>query len=390
MMSFSQQFNNVRGRGRVAVPGQLLESGAYPFQLGHGVNADPQAVQVTTVAVSGASDGIAYTLTVNGSEISIISATSSTTTTIAAQLVEAINADPIARGACIASNSGATISLTGLWPGQSFTVTESDSNLGTPSTTSAADAAAIEFGTAVVSDGFDSGEFPNMKLVKKAAEGAFSAQVLTLTVTYVASAVVSSRVYEVRGSERILLAEAETTMATDRDTSLEAIATALNAKLAANTVLVAAAPATATGLTFTAEIAGLEIDAEIVHISGGSGQVAVTRDETTGPSPATSLHRAFQGVAKFGYADEAATVGASSGSYPANAGVQFVKKGLVGVESDETPAAGGTVYVELGSSNTGKFFAASGADRVALSRQVAQWERDISPATDSVAALRLL
>lgn len=113
------------------------------------------AVQITTVAVSSASDNTDYTLSIGEDSSSLTaivanSGTSATTTTIAAALVIAINATSGVNNLVHASSSGATITIRSRRAGESFTVSESDANLGTPSTTqSAAAATSIAFGLLV-------------------------------------------------------------------------------------------------------------------------------------------------------------------------------------------------------------------------------------------------
>lgn len=386
-MSFSQGFGDVRARARQGRVGEWALA-SHLNRTGFGINQDPQAAQVDTITVDTAANSTEYAFTLNGVSITYTSDASATKPEIADGLAAAVNAEPLVRGQVSAASDGVDlVTLTGLEPGEAFTLTESDSNLSTTSVTTADEADPIAFGVGVISQGFrtDEGE----RLVAAAAEGKFTAQVITVPVSYVASEVIRTKIYEVRGDERHLLAEWDETSATDQDTTLDAIATALNAALPANSVLVASDPATATQLVFTAEIAGLEFDVEVESVGGGASRATITKTNTTGPSPSTSVHRALAGVSLYASEEEAATVGGAAGQWAANRGVRYAQTGTVWVTSAESPSEGDTVYIELGASGTGQFYTSSGADRVALARSAARWERDGLTASDSLAALRL-
>jgi hypothetical protein len=390
--SISQGFGDVRSRARQGVVGDWVYSDP-TRRSGFGLNQSGQAAQVTTVTLTDQGDDDDVIITINGIDVSINSGTGQTLAQVGADLAEAINAEPLVRGQVSASFVTATLTLTGLTPGLAFTVSiasDPDSWLSSvTTTTSAAEADAVPFGRVVINDGVNSGE--TERLVALADTGEFTAQVITATPSgYVADAEIRVAVYEVRGSERILLADVSETSATDLDTTLDAIVVSLNAQLPANSVLAASTPATATALTFTAEIAGLEIDIDVGADDDGASVPTWAVAYTTGPSVATSLHRAFEGVSLYSASDEAAAVEGEEGEYAANAGVHYAKRGVVWVESDETVTAGGTVYVELTAGATaGRLYAAASSTRVALSKAVARWERDGLTATDSLAAVRL-
>lgn len=381
-MSFSQAMNDVRARARQGIIGAWVLLSALN-RYATGWNKDPQAKQVSTITVNTAADDTKYAVTINGVEVTYTSGTGATTTSIATGLAAAINEEPLVRGQVSATSSAAVVTLTGTYPGEAFTLTESDANLSTATTTSADEADPIGFGRAVVSDGFvtDEGELQ----VRIAKTANFSAQVATLGLTYIAAAEVVVAVYEVRGEERHLLAQASHAMATDLDTSITALAARLNALLPANSVNVTE---DGTDITFTAEIAGLEFAVEVgVSAEGVSPDLA----QTTGPSRSTSLHRALAGISLHSEIDPAAAIAGTEGEYAANAGVLMAQSGQLWVASSQAPTEGGVVYVELDGSgdNAGKFYTTSSSTRVALARSMARWVRDGVNTSDGLAALRI-
>jgi phosphoribosylcarboxyaminoimidazole (NCAIR) mutase len=387
MATISQGFGDARSRARQGVIGDWVYSD--PTRRSQwGLNSAPQAAQVSTVTVTGATNAKLYTITINGVNVSFTSDASATTTEIATGLALAVNAEPLVRGQVRATSAVAVVTLTGVTPGEAFTLAESDAELTIATTTTADTADPIPFGRVVIDDGQNTSE--TERLVALADTTQFAAQVITLTPTYVASAVIKISVYEIRGEERILTGSAVFTSVTDLDATIDGLVAALNTALPANTVLVAANLATATAMTFTAEVLGAEWDIEVTHEGGGASVPALVVTYTTGPSIATSLHRAFQGVSLFSASSEAALVTSNEGQYNANEGVNYAMRGVVWVESSQTPAAGGTVYVELTAGATaGRLYTDSSATRVALARSRARWERDGLVAADNLAAVRL-
>jgi hypothetical protein len=394
----SQNPADVRARAKQGVPGRLVYTDP-TVRRGDGINSGGQVAQVGTIVVTTATDSATYSFTLNGVAFAVVNGTSSTTTTVATLIAAAINAEPLVRGQVTATSATATVTITANTAGTrgAFTLTESDSKItGTEASTAAADASTVPFGVALVSLGTTatpaSGALATIeRKVQVPTTSVFTAQVQTLAISYVSTAVIEVAVYEIRGAERIFIASAITAMATDQDTSLDALVTALNAKMPANTVDFAADNATATAIVGTAEILGFEFDLEFHHNST-STEPTVTKTLTTGPSVSTSLHRAFLGITEYSQADEANALTSTSGSYPANAGVVYIKRGCVWVSNSEStgPALGGDVYVELAPGSTaGQLYAASSATRVALSKRVATWERDGIVTADNLSAVRL-
>jgi len=384
------QANDVRARSRQGKPGQWVERGMTEEYF-TGLNQSPQAVQVTTVTVTDQGDDDDVIITINGVDVTINTGTGLALAAIGAALAEAINAEPLVRGQVRATFDTATLTLTGLTPGLAFTVSiasDPDSVLSSVTTTTAAGSAAvIPFGRCVIRTGTNTGE--SEPLVALAASALLTAQVITTPIAFVDAAVITIRVYEIRGAEKILLAEVSEASATSQDVTVDALVALLNAALPAASVLAAADNASATAIVYTAEVAGLEFDVETFAGHEGATLPAVSKAYTTGPSASTSIHRALAGISLYSHVDPA-PVGSDVGEYAGNAGVLVASKGKVWVESDEAVSAGGTCYIELGvTADNGQLFAADSATRLALARDRVRWERDGVATADSIAAVRI-
>lgn len=331
------------------------------------INSDPQAVQVSQVRVDTAANDTAYTFEINGVTVSITSDASATKDEIADALADAVNADPAIRGQVSAASDGVEdVTLTGLYPGETFTLEDSDANLTSSTLTSAAEAASIGFGLAVLHAGFQSGEANPLGKLAKAT--AFSYQVETLTVDYAANEkyFVSIKMDGDDHSYSVIV-DADT----DDATTSAAIFNAINAMMPANTV--AATNPSATSVVLTGEVKGKGFVVSLGLDSGTTARLAIAH--TVARSPSTSLDLAFAGVSVYTYDEEVTAVEGTTVVYPANAGVKVLQKDAIWVECSESPSFGDAVYVELdaGSANVGKFFATSSATRVKLSR--ATWQR---------------
>lgn len=386
MGNVSQGFGDVRGLMRQGLVGDRSRI-SHLDRMGFGLNQSPQAKEVWTATISDPGDDTDVTITINGVDITINTGTGLDASGVAAALVAGINAEPLVRGQVVASNVTTTLTLTGTIAGVAFTASESDGAIASlAQATAAASAEAVPFGRFVITQGRQSGY--SDEIVALAKSSLFTAQVKTITVTYVASAVLVCNVYEVRNGEKELIGNAAVTSATDRDTTLDALIAAINADLPANSVIVTADNASATALIFTAEVAGLEFEAEILHVGGGASAPAITPADTTGPSESTSFHRAVRGISGYSPRDPAATVGGTTGQYAANAGVCYWGRASVWMDCDETPTAGSPVYVELGvSADNGKAFAADSATRIRVARDLARWLADGLVSTDSLGEL---
>jgi hypothetical protein len=389
MPGIAQGFGDARLRMPWWLLGALIERSSND-EIRTALNKYPQAAQVSTSTVSDPGDDIDITNTINGVDVTYNTGTGEALDTIGAGIEAAINAEPLVRGQVTASYDADTdvLTLTGNTPGVAFTWTESSGAMTTPSEDTAADAAdPIEFGRAVCRVGHQDTD----ELVAKAASGLFTAQVITASIAFVDAAVITIRVYEVRGVERVLIAAVDEASATNRDTTVDALVALLETALPANSVSAAADNASATAIVFTAEVAGLEFDVEIEAGHEGASLPAVSVAYTTGPSEATSFHRAFRGITLRDQAIGAETIAGTEQRYLANSALAYVRRGVVAVESSQSPGAGDIVYVELGvTADNGKFFTDDSATRIAVSRQVLRWELDANTATGSLAALRVL
>lgn len=389
---------DVRSRARQGVPGSAVYADPRN-RSADGIAAGGMVAQVGTIVVTTATDAATYTFVLNGITFNVVAGTGSTLASVATQIANAINQEPLAGANVAATVSSATVTITARRPGTAgaFTLTESDGKFtGTESVTAAADASAIGFGLAVIRTGFNGGTPGNTlgeteNVVATPKTTLFTAQVQTITVPVVASNVIEAVIWEVRGEEEIELRRCQTTFATDKDTTLDALILELETTLPANTVSVTADNATATAIIFTAEVPGYEFRAAVFWKSGGTAPV-ITSADTVPASEATSLHRAWRGISKYSPAEEAASLTATTGSYPANSGVVYWTRAVVWVSNADSPgpSASGLVYVELAAGATqGQFYTTSSATRVALSRHVAKWERDGLVAADNLAAIRL-
>jgi hypothetical protein len=237
-MTISQRADQVLGQAKQGVAGQKV----YTSHLDRSdtlLNSSPQAVQVSTATVTGATNDKAYILTINGIDVTFTSDASATLQEIANGLADAVNAEPLVRGQVSAvSDNVDTVTLTGLTPGLAFTLTEADAELTTALVTAAASAAAVPFARAVIDQGFAANGIDRLGAL--AAAVLFTAQVATISVVFGALDEYRVRVRDADSGD--LLAEVLVAANTDSATTASDIATALNAALPANSVL--AAPST--------------------------------------------------------------------------------------------------------------------------------------------------
>lgn len=352
------------------------------------INTDPQAAKVDTITVTGATNNKAYVETIDGVDVTYTSDATATIAEIANGLAAAINDNPLVRGKCTAVSDGATIvTVTGNWPGITYTITDADAQLTTAAVTAAASADAVPFGTLMVNPtGYETDEANEYGV--RAKSTAFTAQVVTVTPVYAVNTDSIIRIRDMHTGQVI----AETVMRHDTNIGdlITEIVTDLNTTLPAASVL--AADVGGTALTLTAEVAGLEFDVEVgVGEGAAAAPSTIAKVYTTGPSIATSVLRAARGVSLFSENDEAVTVEGTDASYAANVGVRSLLEGLVWVESSQVITAGTQVYVEMSaaSADRGKFYNTDSATRLALPREKAVWERDAESGSGSIAMLRV-
>lgn len=377
-MTISQTATDVRSRARQGLVGQPMASGHLLAHLTL-INEDPQAVQSDTVTFSGFT-GPTKKITINGVEIEFVAETSVTVT--ATNCAAAVNAEPAVRGQVSASSALGVVTLAGLTPGLAYTLvdTDADAEIALAPVSAAGDAAAIPFGRLVLDDGGHP-DGDATRLGKLAQASAFAAQVATLTAVFFAADLYNVTIVDKATGE--IIASISELADTNDDTTAAAISAALNLALPANTVLASVATDT---VTLTAEVAGFEFEVT-AGVSGGAGGTLALANPTPA-STATSVARAAAGVSMHSIMDEAATIGALVGEYPANHGFRALKTGPIWVERDAAVSKGDDVYVELAAgADAGKFFASGSATRVKLGS--ATWERDGRTAADGLAGLRV-
>lgn len=391
-MGVSQRAVDTRSRSREGRVG-----GAYRIsptdEIRTGLNQNPQAVQIVTVTVTDQGDDDDVIITIEGVDVEYNTGTGKSLATFGAELADAINANATAYGVCSASFDTATLTLTGHWPGRTFTVSianDPDSVLSAVTTTqSAAEAEAVPFGRCVITQDFDTTE--DCELVALSKSSLLTAQVITVAFgAFVSGQVNHLAVYEVRGGERQQIAAVSEAAATDRDTTIDALVALLTTALSGTKVSVAADNATATAIVFAATVAGYEFDVDVLAGHEGATLQSLTRTYTTGPDERTSIHKALRGVSIHSDADPSPTIGSGDGEYAGNAGVAYCKKGERWVESAQTISSDAPCFVELGvTADNGQLFTTTSATRVQLEHKAIHFIRDGRVAGDSLAAVRI-
>lgn len=346
------------------------------------VNDSPQTQQVGTIVVDTATNSATYAWTLNGVAMTYVADSSTSDSEVATGIAAAINAEPLVRGQVSASAASATVTVTSLYPGLAFTLSDTDAKItSTEATTANDEADAVPFGRLVVSTTYQTDEANRRGGLAKST--AFSAQVDTYAVTYDAGVLINVAI-DIEGETY----SASHLMATDLDTSLDAIAALLNTALPANSVAVTATPSTATSLVLTSELAGKPFTSRM-WFGTGADTGAFTKTSTA--SISTDVTRAAVGVSVRDLDVEAATVGESDPEYPANAGVRALKRGKIWVECAQTVTPGQPVYVELDGTgaNAGRFYNTTASTRALLPQ--ARWVRDerSTPGDLSIAVLSI-
>ena len=280
------------------------------------------AAQLTTVAVSSSSDDTTYTLSIGEDAGSLITVTfttpssGNTTSTIATGLANAINAKVGVSNLVFASTSTNTINITGRQKGAgaTFTVSESDANLGTPSTTtSAGDATAIPFGV-MVERSSATKAVGTAAIGSAVGSGTYTAQVSTITaeggdITLATGDVLYATITGDLDGTGVKSYSAQATFRTNAATTLTAFVAALNGVLPANSVIAAV---DTNNITFTAEVAGLSFSVSASFDDAGGTPGSFTVAATTanaipfGGGVALKSHTIEQnasGVSEYGMGD---------------------------------------------------------------------------------------
>lgn len=346
-MTISQR--HVRARRLPAFLGQQYDVSHHNEEIDF-VNAHPQAAQITALQVNVSADDREYQFEVNGVAVKFTTPSSgNSTASIASGLAEAANADPIIRGQVAASSSGDTVTLTGLIPGVSFSVSASDANLGAPNTAqNAATAAPIPFGRLCIAGGESAVSPYGNRLGRLASADGLVAQSITLA----HGGDTSTVVLQIDGE----LYEASAATAAD-------FATAINSAVPENTVT---AVNDSGDVTITVDTAGDSF--RLVSISGNLTISAQESGDTVAELAIGVSLRAY---------DEEGT------AYPPNAGVAALRRGGVWVEVDEPVDMRGPVYVQLEGDNAGKLYPKRAAGRAIVPGL--RWFKDRS--TDGLAVV---
>lgn len=345
------------------------------FRAITGINQSPQAKNVWTIAVPASpDDSTDYAVTVDGVTATYAADSNSTQDEVGAGLVIAINATPGIRAKCVASYTGGTLTLTGVWPGVSFTPTvnsaDTTQDLGTiTEATAAASASTVGFGLVLASDGYVTDEGNPKVFVPTTA--LLTAQVISFTFAgntaayYHGSVSINGKVYVWGG----------VVWDTNLDTTCTAIAAAINAVMPTETVIAASVGSGGGVVTLTAEVQGAEFEAE-AHAQGHADAEA-TKAYTTGPNISTSLRRAFVGLSCRREDVESLTIDGDDPAYPANGGVEVMDRGRMIVQRDttETWTRGDEVYVSVAAATKGRIYDTAGTDRVWLPPSLLRIER---------------
>jgi hypothetical protein len=381
-----QQASGVRNSLLMGKVGDLADSDLKAVRSFSGFNIAPQAKNVWTVTVDTATNGATYTISVEGRTITYVADGSTSTSEISAGLAAAIQADPLAYAACTVSDGGGTVVITGRVPGYALTVSESDAKLSLAETTSEDSADSIDFGDAVI---FSSAAASNYFVAR--ADGAYlTTQVDTITFsnTYSAGEVISAWV-EVPGYPR---ATAAVIAATDLDTSLAALVTALNASIDAligsSGAVTAAYTTSGNIITLTAQQAGKAFKASFTATTN------TFTHTSTASNALTDAAKVFAGIALRKVdvrTPETATVRQTLTSYAPNEGVAVANEARVIVASSANPnTLTDAVWLGLSGSERGKLFTAAAASRVLLPPEKARWNRpQRSGDTDGIAVVSL-
>jgi len=377
--------NSVRSRRPQGLIGKLAERYEGSVQEITLQNNSGVVAQVDDIKVDTATNDHLYTFLINGELVQYQADATATKAEICDGLAAAFITTPLARGYATCVSDGVdNITITAIYPGIGWTITNVDSKCTLTNTTANATASSVGFGLAIMSLGYQAGE--DDELGAKAASALFTPQVMTITPTYVASAEVAITV--INKHTGLVIASFAAVSDTDLADLCAELAAGLNTQLPNNSVI--ADGSSGTEVTLTAEVAGLEFDAYVLVGDQGASVPTFTVAYTTGPSPSTSLLKAFAGISKWSSNDEDLTIATDDPAYAANVPMKVVKKGEVWVHSEQTITHKQTVYVELGTTNTGMFYNTNSSTRLSLPASMAVWERDGRAADgDNLAVIRL-
>lgn len=363
--------------------GQIANTGDPRNLVVSAANKAPLRAQVGTITVDTATDLATYAWTINGIAFSLVAATSETTTTIAAKIADAINAEPAVRGQVKASAAAAVVTLTGVYPGVTFTASDADAKLTTvQASTSALEAASFRPGLWACLVGPLGSTAPDidgdLQGVVVAASANLTAQVAEWTYTTFENTVVIGATVNYDGKTYAV----DHASATDAATSAGALRAKLGEALDGLPLTVGG---TGADISITAT-AGAEFAADIFFATAASTGV-LTETANLGARPGTSL--AFGGIVERHLSSEDDATGLV---YPGVSTVPVCTSGKIwaALAGGSTPSAGGQVFVYVGSTTAdqGKIYSAAGTDRLALSRDVARFTGR-SDTTDGVTLVEI-
>jgi hypothetical protein len=383
--------------------GSLVNT-SYLNELVDLLNAEGGAVEIDTMLITAAANDSDYTLrftrlddqgnVVYFEDVLVTSVAATSIDLLGAQMVAACQANPLVRAFLISTYAAGanTMTFTGQVEGENFTVTRvgvralADFNAAVVTQAPTTDET-ITFGRAMITAGFgtDPNEANELGQLPDVAD--FTAQVMTLDYTYNNASISGVTIVD-RHTGRAI-ASAQVTQAVAKANTTNALLAALNAQLPANSVVVTNV---GDALVLTAEKAGLEFDAYWTEDTPAT--TLGTRVYTTGPTIATSIIRAFRGIAAYDERQPSVTVNADVTGYRVNEVIKTLRVGQMWVVSAQVIAAGEDVWVETAAGATlGLLYNTTSATRLLLSRDgkaLAEWVRDTRADTgDNIAAVEL-
>jgi len=361
------------------------------------VNSDPQTKQVDTITVDTFSAAADYVFTFNGVEYTMTEdGTGAGVNDVAEQLGEFIEDQGAIYGFVDVSVATDTVTLTAKVPGYSYTVSDSDAKLTTASVTASDEADPIDFGRAVIRQGFVADNAQTVDgIVERAClaqASSFQEQITQWSVADPGTGQVLSLFVEVPGVSKV---SAQVSTSGTLDTDLDALATAANAAFAdfgLDSYVSAEGPSgdpDSGEFAILAEIGGVEFLATLTCDDAAGYPAIAEVGETVAPSLSTSLLRALAGVSIRRHDQEASSANPSSAQVAANETFNAAERGFVWVDNDDGVSLGDQVFVDL-SAGEGKFYNAAGSNRIPLPLSRAEWVRDgRSLDGETIAMLRL-
>ncbi len=318
-----------------------------------------KTAQVTTLTADSASNSTAYTVSIGEDAASLTSFTftsdaDATVAEIADGLAAAAEATAGVNNLVSASSDGVdTVTFTGRVKGQSFTVSESSGDLSTSTTTSAADATSLPFGCfAEVSSRATT--VGTRRGCAAMGTGTYTAKVITVDVDGAGTLEADDTIEVIVGGDfdgaGYKQYSAKQTYATSQDATLDEMVLAINGALPASSVLVASTPATATALTFTGELAGLDFDVQVIVYDDSESEYTTLSNTVTS---AVAIPEGAGIVIKSLTVEQDSSGDADYGSGDSPSLLQHGKV-WVRLDDGETVAIGDPVWVRITASGTEK------------------------------------